>query len=175
VRALLAVVALTACATNPATITAGTAPMSPLPIATVAIIRAPAIGYEAAQPIVVRTTAAIATTIPLPVASYNHHNPDVQRWYLTAIYAGWTDSDWVWLSCVIQRESHGLPHVVYRASRDRSYGLVQINAKAHRAAMIAYAGSEEAFLDPLVNLSFARLLYNEAGKTPWRANDGSCR
>lgn len=113
---------------------------------------------------------------------YVHPDPNVDRWHDTAIAAGWPEDLWQWQSCVIQRESRGFPDVVYYGSRDRSYGLMQINARAWHSAMVRFAGSEEAFKDPAVNLAFAWGMYQDAeaykagyGKRPWVANDGSCR
>ena len=166
---LAALVVLAGCATAPSTITAATsvtADIGPLPTYVApADVSAPA----------VRLNPPTTPAPPVTVAGYVYPDANVQRWYATAIEAGWFTADWPWLSCVIHRESRGDPNVIYIASRDRSYGLVQINARAHHTAMVAYAGSEQAFLDPLVNLSFARLLYDQAGKAPWRASDGSCR
>ena len=106
---------------------------------------------------------------------YVHPDPNVDRWHDTAIQAGWPEDAWQWLSCVVSRESHGFPDVVYYGSRDRSYGLMQINALAWHRQMVEYAGSESAFTDPAVNLSFAYThLYLAAGKSPWVSRYQPC-
>ena len=122
------------------------------------------------------TATAVATRISMPTPQYLYFHPDpnVERWHQTALDVGWKETEWKWLSCVIHRESRGNPNVLYRASRDESYGLMQINALAHRKRMIAYAGSTQAFFDPKVNLSFGLMMYREQGARPWRAQKGAC-
>ena len=123
---------------------------------------APAIRGEAAQ---------VTATMPAP-NTYAHWDPNVERWHATALQVGWPEDQWPWLSCIIHRESRGVPTAYAHDSNDRSYGLVQINARSHHAAMVAYAGSEEAFFDGAVNLGFALQLWQQAGRGPW---NGACR
>jgi len=123
------------------------------------------------------TAPAVRSVTPIqvtPVYLYFHRDPNVERWHQAALDVGWPEERWKWLSCVIYRESRGNPRAFNGRGRDESYGLVQINAKAHRARMIAHAGTVQAFFDPKVNLSFALMLYNEQGTRPWRAQKGSC-
>lgn len=122
-----------------------------------------------------RTQRALGCGQPAPTSQpAPTGRPAVEQWRSLALEVGWPADMWPWLSCVIWRESKGIPTVVYRASRDRSYGLMQINALAHSKAMIEFAGSEEAFLDPRVNLSFAYRLFQAAGKSPWYSRTKPC-
>ena len=100
-----------------------TAPLSPLPTATVADIAAPAVAYAPAgrlDPPDPPTTVAWLFTSA---------HPEVERWHALALDAGWPRSQLPWLFCVIQRESGGDPH----ASGDHgaSVGLVQIRWPSH--------------------------------------------
>lgn len=119
---------------------------------------------------------------PAPVAaSYKHPHPDVERWHSTALAAGWPESQWKRLSCVIRRESLGQP----RAHNPRdpgygSYGLAQLNmSKGKSGTWALYSprlgGDITALYDPLTNLTIARDLYLRAqrmwanGWKPWGA------
>ena len=53
------------------------------------------------------------TTLPtgIPAGSYHHPSPNVERWHAAALAAGWPDSLWKRLSCVMYRESGGLPNL----------------------------------------------------------------
>ena len=114
------------------------------------------------------------TVTPAP-DRYVHPSADVDRWYDLYIAAGFPAQDWRKWSCRIHRESRGQPAVRWRHRRDDSYGLLQINARAHRADMIRFAGTLDAFFDPFTNLSFAHDLWVRAGDSPWLTASGSCR
>lgn len=105
---------------------------------------------------------------------YVHQNPAVQQWHDLAIQAGWLEEEWPWLSCVINRETGrtGQPDMHNGKGRDDSYGLLQLNMKAHRLWVAPLVEDDfDNLYDPLTNLSIGRFLYEKAGKSPWR---GSC-
>lgn len=108
------------------------------------LILALAIPSPAAQPaaeataVAVRVGNAYQETFEIPpifipeIPPYLHPNPNVQRWYHDAMDVGWQPSHWRKLSCIIERESKGLPHVVNTAPGTSATGLLQILAITHR-------------------------------------------
>lgn len=91
-----------------------------------------------------------------------------------AIAAGWAEEDWPRLDYIIWRESRCKPDVRNKRGRDDSYGLTQLNMRAHKKWVRGLVGGDFTTLyDPLVNLSVARVLYEKAedmygcGWKPW--------
>lgn len=112
---------------------------------------------------------------------YHHHSADVDRWYEVAIAAGWPAEDWPRLACIIHRESRGQPDAHNTRHPDNSYGLIQLNMRAHRRWVGPLVGGDFTQLfDGFVNLKTGRTLYEMAvgyygnGWRPWFASDGSC-
>lgn len=110
------------------------------------------------------TTVVVADSAPDPV----------KRWHDLAIQSGWDEARWPWLSCVIARESHGDPNAYNLSTTDRSYGLTQLNARAWHGRMVEFAGTEQAFFDPAINLRFALWLYDVSGPQNWRSRSNPC-
>lgn len=122
------------------------------------------------------------TTITLPIVAvdepplprtYTYPNPDIDQWHDLAMQAGFADKDWKWLSCVINREtgSTGRPDLHNGEGRDDSYGLMQLNMRAHKkwvGPLVDYDFNR--LYDPLTNLTIAYTLYEKAGRSPWRNN-----
>lgn len=107
-----------------------------------------------------------------------HDNPAVERWHDVAMLAGWEEADWQWLSCVISRETGrtGDPGLHNGEGADDSYGLMQLNMKAHKKWVLPLVeGDPTKLYDPLTNLSLAKFLFDQSGKGPWRANKRSCK
>ena len=122
---------------------------------------------------------APATTVE--PARYHHPSSDVDRWYESAIAAGWSEADWPRLACVIHRESRGNPAAHNPRYPDDSYGLIQLNMRAHRDWVGPLVGGDFTRLfNGFVNLKTGRTLYDMAvgyygnGWRPWFASDGSC-
>lgn len=97
---------------------------------------------------------------------------DVERWYNTAIAAGWSHNQWPWVRCIIRRESGGNPGA---RSRTNDSGLMQINdvnvGFLRGKGIIA---SRWDLFDPLTNLIAAKALYDLSGTSPWRATRSNC-
>ena len=94
--------------------------------------------------------------------------------YDEAMQAGWSPNDWSKLDKIIWRESRCQPDVYNGRGRDNSYGLMQLNMKAHRKWVGPLVDWDFTRLyDPLTNLTIARELYNKAeahygcGWKPW--------
>ena len=107
-------------------------------------------------------------SVTLPVERYVHPNPLVDRWHDTAIDAGWEESNWKWLSCVINRETGrtGRPDLRHRGGSAR--GLTQILYRVHAYWIIPEFGSDPSVLfDPYVNLFLAHQLFTLNGTRPW--------
>lgn len=114
-----------------------------------------------------------------------HPVPAVEQWHAIAVAAGWPESDWGRLSCIINRESGGVPTA--HNPRDPglgSFGLVQVNLSLGSQGTWALYGprlgwNSAALLDPLTNLTIARDLFGRAqrmwgdGWRPW--NGQGCR
>lgn len=97
------------------------------------------------------------------------------EWYDEAISVGWTSEEWKKLRWIIARETGSTcdPSVYNgnEATRDRSYGLLQINMRGYlEADRLARCGltSKEQLWDPVVNLRCGRVLFELAGWDPWR-------
>ena len=97
------------------------------------------------------------------------------EWYDEAISVGWTPDEWKKLRWIIARETGSTcDPTVYNgneATRDRSYGLLQINMRyrleADRLARCGLTDKEQLW-DPVVNLRCGRVLFELAGWDPWR-------
>ena len=133
---------------------------------------AAAVATQPATPVVPRTTLPAPTTLP----AYVHPDPNVERWHALALSVGWPEAEWAWLSCVVFRESRGMPDAYNGRDRDRSYGLAQLNTKgALWGWYVALGLTDRAQLfDPTTNLSAARAMFRQYGRKPWRADRGSC-
>ena len=112
----------------------------------------------------------------MTTTGYQHSDPNVERWHGPALNAGWHESDWPRLSCIIQRESRGNPRAFNGSGRDESYGLLQMNMKAHRSWVRDLLGPDykELLFDGSVNLHMGRVLFNKAGWGPWSSTDRPC-
>lgn len=91
-----------------------------------------------------------------------------------AIQAGWPESDWPRLDYIMYRESRCQPGVYNGVGADNSYGLMQLNMKAHRGWVGPLVGWDfNRLYDPVTNLWIARDLYFQAvdyygcGWRPW--------
>ena len=112
---------------------------------------------------------------------YRHPDSDVDRWYGDALRAGWPAEDWERLACIIYRESRGQPDAHNPRYPDDSYGLVQLNMRAHRnwvGPLVEWDFTR--LFDGYTNLLHGRALYDLAvsywgtGWSPWVATDGTC-
>lgn len=95
--------------------------------------------------------------------------------YGAAMRAGWAASQWSKLDFIMWRESRCKPTAYNGRGRDDSYGLLQINMKAHRSWVGPLVGWDFTRLyQPETNLRVARELYDRARKMfgcgfqPWR-------
>lgn len=114
-----------------------------------------------------------ATTAPL--TTYQHPNPDVERWHSAAIHAGWSEAQWPVLACVIQGESHGNPDAYNGRRRDRSFGLTQLNMKSGSTRTLFFSWGLNVIADLWdgpTNLIFAKKLYDYAASASWARYDG---
>ena len=101
-------------------------------------------------------------------------NSKCPQWYGAAMIAGWSPDQWVRLDRIMWRESHCNPGVYNGVKRDSSYGLTQLNMKAHKkwVGPLVY-GNFDSLYDPVVNLTIARQLFDMAvrsygcGWQPW--------
>lgn len=112
---------------------------------------------------------------PTP-SGYSHSNPDVERWHQSALEAGWQESEWRWLSCVIHRESKGQSDALASDSDDESYGLLQLNTKGYLWSWFVKQGltNPSQLHDPGTNLRIGRVMFEQMGKRPWATSRGSC-
>ncbi len=126
-----------------------------------------------------RTHAALGDCLPAQtptIATYHYPDPLVERWHPTALAAGWAESDWPRLACIIEGESSGIP-----TEKTGSYvGLLQISIW-HWEAIQEVGGASagpDSLLDPLFNLKVGRALYRTTiswGQSGWQSWGGSGR
>ena len=121
---------------------------------------------------VTTTTVEVTTTTAAPQAPEGSRCP---QWFAAALAAGWPESDWARIDYIMWRESRCRPEVHTVAKRDDSYGLVQLNMKAHRRWVSPLVGGDfNQLLDPVTNLTIARQLFDMAQQTyhcgwqPWQ-------
>jgi peptidoglycan hydrolase-like protein with peptidoglycan-binding domain len=105
------------------------------------------------------------------VVHYPDYGPVINQWHDLAISVGWSESNWGWLSCIINRESGGNPNA---HSRTNDYGLMQINFSAHHREVEAMYGNMDVMYDPASNLAYGLHLFMGQGKSPWRTDRNSC-
>jgi hypothetical protein len=116
-----------------------------------------------------------------PSRNYVHPHAEVQRWFRTAMSAGWSPSQWPKLSCIIWRESGGQAHK-YNPERHvgtrknwGSYGLTQLYARANRDWLIPFVkGNLTRLYQAYTNLAAAKHLYDKRGWAPWRSDRKPC-
>jgi hypothetical protein len=96
------------------------------------------------------------------------------QWFDEALTAGWSPEQWPILDAIMWRESRCDPTVYNGRGRDRSYGLLQLNMKAHRAWVSPLVDADFTRLwDPVTNLTVGRALFTMAetqmgcGWQPW--------
>ena len=164
-RLALALAVLAGCTITPAD-------AAPTPTAPVSGLPAAAVATEPAAPVVPRTTLPAPTTLP----AYVHPEPNVERWHALALAVGWPEAEWPWLSCVVYRESRGLPDAYNGRGPDRSISLLQLNVKGSLWGWYAAQGltDPDQLFDPATNLRMGRLLFEQYDRKPWRADRGSC-
>jgi hypothetical protein len=86
------------------------------------------------------------------------------EWHDLALQAGWTEAEWPTLSRVLYRESRCVPD----AWNGADAGLTQIN-RIHRQWIQDMGMTHpDSMFDPLLNLRFARMLWESSGWRPWR-------
>lgn len=111
---------------------------------------------------------------PQVIAMQREQHGHCGEWYDEAMVVGWQPSEWRRLRYIIARETGNTcdPTVLNDtdATRDLSYGLMQINMRGKlgpdrmaRCGLTAY----EDLWDPRTNLACARTLYLLAGWEPW--------
>ncbi len=114
--------------------------------------------------------APAAPAAPAAGGSYVHPNATVEQWHDDALAAGWPESDWRRLSCIIQRESGG----VARAKNPYSsaLGLLQIMWSVHGSWI---GGSSSQLYDGPTNLRVGRQVFTRAGGwSPWNSTINGC-
>ena len=94
--------------------------------------------------------------------------------YGAALAAGWSASDWARLDYIIYRESRCVPTAHNPRPPDDSYGLMQLNMRAHRSWVGPLVNwNFSRLFEPVVNFRMARVLFNKArsaygcGWQPW--------
>ena len=123
------------------------------------------------------TAVALATVITLSSTgtAEAHHNgapsgSKCPQHYAAAIRAGWKPGDWRKLDAIMWRESRCKPSAFNGSNRtrDTSYGVVQLNMRAHRSWVGPMVGWDFTRLYHVeTNLRVARKLYERCGWGPW--------
>lgn len=103
------------------------------------------------------------------------------EWYPLAMEIGWPKEEWNKLNKVIARETGRtcLPGLLNDSAetRDRSWGLMQINTRGQRLwedrKNLCGLSAPEELLDPRVNLTCGLRLWERSGWGPWTPGDYS--
>lgn len=126
------------------------------------------------------TVAALALSLltATPVDAHHTGAPDGSRCpqhYAAAMAAGWKASHWSKIDFIMWRESRCNPRAYNGRGRDNSFGLMQLNMRAHKSWVGPFVGWDFSVLyDPITNLAFGKALYDRArqmygcGFQPWR-------
>lgn len=103
-----------------------------------------------------------------PPGKCSHH-------YAAAMRAGWSPDQWSKLDVIMWRESRCFPTAYNGRGRDDSYGLLQLNMKAHRKWVSPLVGGDLSRLyDAETNLRVGKELFDKAraaygcGFQPWK-------
>ena len=96
------------------------------------------------------------------------------EWFDDALAAGWSEAHWARLDAVIDRESRCTAGAYNGVGHDNSYGLLQLNMKAHASWVGPLVdGDFTRLYDPWTNLWVGKHLYDRAaehygcGWQPW--------
>jgi hypothetical protein len=121
---------------------------------------------------------------PAPVVDQAPAGSKCGQWFDEALEAGWSADQWPILDAIMWRESRCKPEVYNGRGRDRSYGLLQLNMRAHRSWVRPLVDGDFTRLwDPVTNLTVGRALFDKAtdvygcGWKPWvtRKTRGWCQ
>jgi hypothetical protein len=160
----------------------------PVPVSPVALEERATVVIEPAVPVTVPsrgTTSQATPTVPPPTPSTTT-TPSVPasalcpQWWDEARVAGWPEWALPHLDYVMWRESRCLPTAHNPRPPDDSYGLVQLNMRAHRSWVGPLVdGDFTRLFDPTTNLRTARRLFDMAqqaygcGWQPWQTSGWS--
>jgi len=123
--------------------------------------------------------ATTMTTVPTATATTDK----CPEWHDEALAAGWTEDQLPIVDAIMWRESRCKPGVHNKRGRDNSYGLMQLNMRAHKSWVRPMVDGDFTLLfDPTTNLAVAKALYDRAeeqsgcGWKPWvtRKTRGWC-
>ena len=121
-------------------------------------------GRSVPAPLAVVLTVAL-TTLATPATQAEARKDRCPEWKGAALEAGWTEDQWPRLDQIIWRESRCKPEVHNKRGRDDSYGLMQLNMKAHKSWVGPMVNEDYTQLfDPVTNLTVAKALFDKAGK-----------
>jgi len=128
--------------------------------------------------IVLAITGVFALAVPATAEFTPQKAPAGSRCpqhYNAAMAAGWTHAQWSKIDFIMWRESRCIPTAYNGRGRDNSYGLMQLNMKAHRSWVGPLVGWDFTQLyNPTTNLRVAKQLYDRArpmfgcGFQPWK-------
>jgi len=97
------------------------------------------------------------------------------EWYETAMSVGWKPEEWDRLSAIMFRESRCQPDACSKSTsglKCRDAGLLQVNQIHTKYLNDLGYDFPDSMLDPTLNLTFARRLYEGSGWSPWKATSG---
>jgi hypothetical protein len=147
-------------------------------------VSAPTVAAPTTSTVVTTTTlppeTTTTTTVPPTTTTLPPQAPAGSRCpqhYGAALAAGWTPNEWATLDRIMWRESRCTPTAYNgnRRTRDDSYGLIQINMRAHKSWVGPLVEWDfNRLFDPQSNLFVARVLYERCGFGPW-IKPYSCR
>jgi len=123
-------------------------------------------GNPTPPPVDPATNEDTPATPPLPVIPATDPATTTRgadQWHDLAMAVGWTENEWPVLSCIINRESNGLPGVKNKHSS--ATGLLQILASYYKGVDLR---------DPQTNLTIGLQLFQSRGWQPWTLPGHQC-
>jgi len=116
----------------------------------------------------------VLTTLTVQATQAAAASDKCPEWKDAALDAGWSEQQWPRVDAIIWRESRCNPDVHNKRGRDNSYGLMQLNMKAHKSWVGPMVdGDFDRLFDPVTNLTVAKVLFDKAKKAykcgwqPW--------
>ena len=140
------------------------------------------VGYVVLTSIVQATTTTTTTEVPLQfdagdfIDEARNTHGECGEWYETAMSVGWQPDEWDRLSSIMFRESRCQPDACSKSTaglKCRDAGLLQVNQIHTKYLNDLGYDFPDSMLDPILNLTFARRLYEGSGWKPWKATSGS--
>jgi hypothetical protein len=115
-------------------------------------------------------STSVVPPLPAPRTAATPSDQACWQWTDLARSVGWPEDTLARIAKIMWRESRCFPSVHNPRGRDDSYGLMQLNMRAHRSWVGPLVGWDfNRLFDAETNLRVALRLYEMDGWRPWKA------